>query len=104
MNWITVASTMEIPEGTKQVFYLDTGSIIVANIHGNYYAIEDRCSHDDSDMAEGEIEGEGIVCPRHGAKFCLKTGAVLAPPAYESIKSYAVRVVDGVIQVAVPSF
>lgn len=99
MHWITVATVNEIPPHTKQTFQLDTGvSVIVANIDGHFYAIEDRCTHDNGDMAEGELEGDGIICPRHGAKFCLKTGAVLAPPAYEPVKCYEVKVTNGLIQ------
>ena len=80
-------------------------SIGVFNIDGKYYAIEDICSHDGSAMlgcgldAEDMVKGEEIMCPRHGARFCLKTGAALCPPAYESVATFAVRVENGMVQV-----
>ena len=62
---------------------------------------ENACSHDGGDLSEGEINGSEITCPRHGARFCLKTGEVLCAPAFEDIEAYPIRVVDGRIKIAI---
>jgi 3-phenylpropionate/trans-cinnamate dioxygenase ferredoxin subunit len=66
-----------------------------------YYAIEDRCSHDDGPLCEGEFDpGTGVViCPRHGANFDIRSGEALTLPAFEPVATYPVRVVDGIVKV-----
>lgn len=64
-----------------------------------YYAIEDMCTHDGGELASGAVEGDEVVCPRHGARFCIKSGKALTPPAYEDVHSFPVRVENGVVQV-----
>ncbi|MFN7098162.1 MAG: Rieske 2Fe-2S domain-containing protein, partial [Gammaproteobacteria bacterium] len=62
--------------------------------NGHFYAIQDLCTHDGGDLAGGEIEDDEIICPRHGARFCIMTGEVRTPPAYEDIETFAVKI-DG---------
>ena len=64
-----------------------------------FYAIDDVCTHDGGELAGGAVEGDVVICPRHGARFCLRTGAALTPPAYEPVRTYPTRVVDGVVEV-----
>ena len=73
----------------------------VFNCDGTFYAIEDRCSHDDGPLCEGDWDQDTcrVVCPRHGASFDLATGAALTLPAYEPVDVYPVEIVDGVIRV-----
>ena len=78
---------------------VDNVLIAVFNLDGGYYAIEDVCTHDGGELASGACEGDAIVCPRHGARFSIKTGAVLAPPAYEPVATFPVRIVAGMVQV-----
>jgi len=75
----------------------------VYNVAGEYYAIEDRCSHDDGPLCEGDWDpDEGVaICPRHGANFDIRTGEALTLPAVEPVATYSVRVVDGVVKVTV---
>jgi len=73
--------------------------VVVFNVDGEFFAVEDLCTHDDALLSEGLIDDEGIICPRHGAKFCLRTGEALTPPAYEPVDCYPVRISDGVVQV-----
>ena len=75
----------------------------VYNVEGELYALEDRCSHDDGPLVEGDWEpDEGVViCPRHGARFDLRTGRALTLPAYEPVETFPVRVEDGVVKVSV---
>jgi len=78
-------------------------SLGVYNVDGELYALEDRCSHDDGPLVEGDWEpDEAIaVCPRHGARFDIRTGRPLSLPATEPVETYAVRVEDGVVKVTV---
>lgn len=99
-QWIDVAAVSEFPAGTVRVVALDDGrEVAVFNVGGRYYAIEDRCSHEDECLSWGVTEGEEIICPRHGARFSLVTGAPLSPPAYEPVATFALRVEAGMVQV-----
>lgn len=98
-EWIDVAEQGEIKNGGSRV--VDVDDIMVAVFHYNdqYYAIEDVCTHDGGELASGELDGCEIICPRHGARFCIKNGEALTPPAYEDVDTYATRVHNGVVQV-----
>ena len=98
-EWITVAKAGEIASGGHRVVDTDGAHIAVFNLNGEYYAIEDVCTHDGGELAGGCVIGEEIECVRHGARFNIRTGAVTAPPAYEPVATFPVRVQDGVIQV-----
>ena len=78
---------------------VDGVAVAVFNLGGDYCAIEDTCTHDGGELASGTVEGEEIVCPRHGARFNIKSGAVTAPPAYEPVYKFPLRVQDGMIQI-----
>ncbi len=98
-DWQDVAAVEAIPPGSHQVVDVDGAQVAVFNLDGQFYAIEDVCTHDGGTLTGGAVEGEQIVCPRHGARFSIKTGAVLAPPAYEPIHSFPVRIESGRVQV-----
>jgi len=92
---IAVGPVEEIPEGGVKI--VQSGSLFVGvyRIDGELYAIEDRCSHDDGPLCEGERDGFCVICPRHGARFDLRTGAVLSLPATEDVEAFEVVVRDG---------
>ena len=98
-EWVRVAKVGEIAPGGYRVEEGDGAHIAVFNIEGEYYAIEDVCTHDGGELAGGIVDGDQIECMRHGARFCIKTGAVMAPPAYEPVAKFPVRVEGGVVQV-----
>lgn len=98
-GWLTVASTNELAPGQWRVVDADGTRIAVFNVGGEYFALEDVCTHDGGELTGGSINGEEIVCPRHGARFCIRTGAALSAPAYEPTAKFPVRIVDGQIQV-----
>jgi 3-phenylpropionate/trans-cinnamate dioxygenase ferredoxin component len=98
-SWIPVAPAASIPPGDYATVEIDQQLVAVFNIDGEYLAIDDVCTHDGEGLAGGELEGEVIVCPRHGARFSLRTGAVLGPPAYEPVRTYETRVADGMVEV-----
>ncbi len=97
--WLDVARTADLPPGTRLVIDVDGVAVAVFNLDGEYFAIKDECTHDGGDLAGGVLEGEVIVCPRHGARFSIRTGEVLGPPAYEDVRTFPVRVSDGRVQV-----
>lgn len=98
-KWITVGSIDDLTPGQYIYVELTTVGLLLINIGGEYFAVENVCSHDGGDLCEGTICGEEITCPRHGARFNLKTGEVLCAPAFEDIDTYPVRVVDNMVQV-----
>lgn len=98
-DWIEVARVGEIDNNSCILFDLDDEDVAVYNLDGTYYAIEDQCTHDGGDLASGWVEAGCAVCPRHGARFDIRTGKVMAPPAYEDIHAFPTRVQDGAIQI-----
>ena len=98
-NWLDVGSAEEIPDGGYEIVETDEVVIAVFRIDGSFYAIEDVCTHDGEELTGGPIDGDQIICPRHGARFCIRSGKALTPPAYEDLPTFAVRVVEGRVQV-----
>ena len=98
-DWVTVAKAGEIVPGGHKIVDVDGAQVAVFNLGGEHYAIEDVCTHDGGELAGGCVVGDEIECLRHGARFNIRTGAVTAPPAYEPVATFPVRVQEGVIQV-----
>jgi 3-phenylpropionate/trans-cinnamate dioxygenase ferredoxin subunit len=94
-----VAAVGEIGEGGLKLVDVGGDEVAVFHIAGNYYALADVCTHDGGTLADGTVEGCEIECPRHGARFDIRTGKVTAPPAYEDVRTFPVRVLDGRVQV-----
>lgn len=98
-DWIAVAAVGELAPGASRVVDVDGVTVAVFNIGGEYFAIEDVCTHDGGELANGVLEGDQIICPRHGARFCVRTGEALSAPAYEPTAKFPVRIENGVVQV-----
>jgi 3-phenylpropionate/trans-cinnamate dioxygenase ferredoxin component len=96
-SWIRVCARAELLPGEFRVAWDGDVAIAVFNIDGDLYAVEDVCTHDGGELAGGPVEGFEIECVRHGARFDLRSGAVLCPPAYEPIASFPVKVEDGAV-------
>jgi 3-phenylpropionate/trans-cinnamate dioxygenase ferredoxin subunit len=96
-DWIEVGSRSDFLPGEYKVVWDGDTAIAVYNIDGALYAVEDTCTHDGGELAGGEVFGFEVECPRHGARFDLRTGAVTNPPAYIPIASFPLREEDGVI-------
>ena len=94
-DWIRVCATAELLPGEFQVAFDGDTAIAVFNIDGVLYAVEDICTHDGGELAGGPVEGFEVECPRHGAKFDLRTGEALCAPAYVPIAKFPVRIEDG---------
>lgn len=102
VDFVPVAAEGELPNGQRIFVDIDDLSIVVFNIAGTYFAIGDICSHDNGPVGEGEVEGNEIICPRHGARFDIRTGRAVTLPAVLDIPAYPVRINDGQIEVGVP--
>src|SRR6478609_8344322 len=102
---LDVAPADEFPPGSVKLVTVAPGAFVgVYNCGGQLYAIEDRCSHDDGPLCEGEWDESTcrVVCPRHGSAFDLQTGQPLSLPAYVPVETYPVKIVDGVVRVELP--
>jgi 3-phenylpropionate/trans-cinnamate dioxygenase ferredoxin component len=100
---IEVCPLSELPPGATRIVEWEDLEIGVFNCGGELFAIEDRCSHDDGPLAEGEFDGQRctVECPRHGSLFDLRTGKPLTLPAYEPVDTFPVVVQDNVIKLEV---
>ena len=98
-DWVTVARAGELAPGQWKSVDVDGAQVAVFNLDGQYYAIEDVCTHDGGQLTGGSVEGAEIICPRHGARFCIRTGAALTAPAYEATATFPVRIENGVVEV-----
>ncbi len=101
-QYVAVATTNELPNGGRKIVEIDGQPIAVFNIAGTFYAIADICSHDDGPVAEGDLYDHEIECPRHGARFDVRTGKVLSFPAIVDIPAYPVKVDNGAVWVGLP--
>ncbi len=97
-DWTTVEGDAALAEGAVLNVDLDGASVLLVRHEGCVYALENRCSHDGSEMDGGQIIDGAFVCPHHGARFALADGAALSAPAYEPVTVFPVRVEGGCIQ------
>lgn len=100
-EFMTVTEATEVGEGELAAFELAGERIAVANVGGTFHAFGDTCTHLRCSLAEGELEGTVVTCPCHGSKFDVTSGEVLRGPAHEPVQSYAARVEDESLQVAI---
>jgi 3-phenylpropionate/trans-cinnamate dioxygenase ferredoxin subunit len=101
-RFVKVAEAADLPPGERLFVDLDEDTVALFNVDGQLYCIADVCTHDGGPVADGPLDGHAIVCPRHGAMFDIRSGAVLAMPAVVPIPTYPVKVEDGQIYVGTP--
>ena len=99
--WFRVAEETAFNGDALRVVEAEGEFIVVCRIAGRYYAVEDRCSHDNGPLGDGKLDGAALVCPRHGAKFDATTGAALTMPAVAPIRTYPTKVENGAVWVGV---
>ena len=87
-----VAEKKDLPAGKAIAVDVHGKQIAIFNVNGQYYAIDDTCTHAGGTLSEGEVEGTVVTCPWHGATFNITNGAVLSDPAPEGVKSYKVHI------------
>ncbi len=98
-DWTDVEAVGALPPGEVKVVDVDGVMVAVFNIDGEFYAIEDVCTHDGAEIASGCLIDDEIECPRHGARFNVRTGEVLSAPAYEDLETFETRVENHTVQV-----
>lgn len=98
-DFVRVASVADVAAGGARCVLVRRKRIALVHIDGNVYAIADTCSHAEASLSEGAIDGGQVICPLHGARFDIKTGAALTLPAVAPVDTYQVRVEDGEIYV-----
>ena len=100
-DYVTVARTGDIAPGQVRVYEVEARRIALCNVDGTFYAIDDVCTHDGGSLDQGQLEGSQIECPRHGARFDVRSGRALTLPAIMPVKSYPVQVEGDEIKVGV---
>jgi 3-phenylpropionate/trans-cinnamate dioxygenase ferredoxin subunit len=98
-GWVDVGALLDLEATSRLEADVDGYRVRVARVGGTLYAFEDRCTHDDAPFDDAPIEGSQLICPRHGARFCLRTGDALSPPAYEPLRIFEVRESAGRVEV-----
>jgi 3-phenylpropionate/trans-cinnamate dioxygenase ferredoxin subunit len=91
-DFIPACKTTDIPLDGKLSLEIGDRFVVIANIDGEYYCIDDVCTHDGGTLGDGEIDGHCLVCPRHGAKFDVRNGDAVTMPATEATASHELRV------------
>lgn len=102
IKYFQVADLEELPVGERLFVEIGDLELLVFNLAGEIFAIGDVCSHDGAPLGEGEIDAHEVVCPRHGARFDVRSGQVTALPAVVDIPAYPVRVSGDQIEVGIP--
>ena len=91
-EFIKVAKTSEIPDQGKQLLEVDDRLVVLLNVEGQFYCIDDVCTHDGGPLGEGELRGFELACPRHGARFDIRTGEACTMPATEKTAAHDVKI------------
>lgn len=91
-TFVKVAQVDELAPGQAKRMDLAGRSLAVFNVDGRYHALDDACNHRGGPLSEGQVEGDAVVCPWHGAKFSIATGELLGPPGRGAMRSYPTRV------------
>ena len=94
-DWVDVGAADEIEDSKSLSADIDGLALLVVRCGSELYAVEDRCTHDGEPLDDAQVEACQIICPRHGAHFCARTGEALTPPAYEPLRTFKVRVENG---------
>jgi len=102
VEFVEIAPASELPADERMFVTIEDKPIVIFNIAGNLYAIGDVCTHDEGPLGDGGNEGYDIICPRHGARFDIRTGKTMGLPAVVDIPAYPVRVRDGMIEMGIP--
>ncbi len=102
-EFIPVASAEELSDGERLFVEIDDRSLVVFKVSGACFAIDDVCSHDDGPLGDGDLVGFEVSCPRHGAKFDVRTGKAISLPAIVDIFAYPVRIQNGQIEIGIPA-
>jgi 3-phenylpropionate/trans-cinnamate dioxygenase ferredoxin component len=101
-RFVRVGKASDVPQGRAEVFDVEDRKIAVFRLDDAFYAIEDICTHDGGPLADGEVEEDQVICPRHGSRFDIKTGEALTLPAVTPVDTYPVRVEGNELYIGLP--
>jgi 3-phenylpropionate/trans-cinnamate dioxygenase ferredoxin subunit len=101
MKFVRIGSVAEVPPGTAKVYQVQDRTIAICNVDGQIYAIDDECTHDGGSLDQGFLDDYEIECPRHGARFDIRTGEVTVAPAVVPVDTYTVRLLGDDIEIEV---
>jgi 3-phenylpropionate/trans-cinnamate dioxygenase ferredoxin subunit len=101
-RFVAIARAGELREGTMKRFDLGGRRILLANVAGRLYAVDDTCTHEEASLSTGVLTGELVKCPLHNSRFNVRTGEALEEPAEENLRTYSVREEGGRVLVGVP--
>jgi 3-phenylpropionate/trans-cinnamate dioxygenase ferredoxin component len=103
-EWVDIGDVQSVSARQPYTVEVDGTDIVVVRCADGFYAIENRCTHDGESFGGADVEAEDceIICPRHFARFCLKTGEPLSPPAYEPVRTFKVREENGRVLLEAP--
>jgi 3-phenylpropionate/trans-cinnamate dioxygenase ferredoxin component len=94
-DFVRVAKATDIPDPGRELVELDERLVVLIHTAGHFYAMDDVCTHDGGPLGEGELDGNAIACPRHGAKFDVRDGRALTMPATRPTTVHEVKVENG---------
>ena len=96
-----VIQASELKNGERIFLEIKGEPVVIFNIAGNFYAIRDACTHDDNPLGDGDLDGYEVLCPRHGARFDVRSGKATHMPAVTDTPYYPTRVVDGMLEILI---
>ncbi len=94
-DFVRIAKVQDVPDPGKTIVEVEERLIGLFHVDGQFYALDDICTHDDGPLAEGPLEGHQITCPRHGARFDIRDGRALTMPATRATTTHEVKVENG---------
>jgi 3-phenylpropionate/trans-cinnamate dioxygenase ferredoxin subunit len=100
ITFIDLASVDDLPVGSTKKFTIKSVDILLANVDGKIYAVDDMCTHEDSSLSLGCLKGEHVYCTLHGSRFNVRTGEPMEEPATEALQRYQVRIQNDRIQIS----
>lgn len=102
-EWVSVALRGELPPGGMHAVAFGDFSIALYDVGGEVFATDNLCTHAFAMLTDGTLEGDVVECPLHGGRFCVRDGAGQGPPIPQDLKTYPVRVLEGEIQLLLPT-
>ena len=100
-DWVEIAKTSDVPEGQVKVVECQGKRLALSHVGKEFFVMEDICTHDQGPLGEGELVGEEVECPRHGARFNVKTGQPVTLPAVLPVQTFPVKVTDDTIAIQI---
>lgn len=97
-----IGKATELPSGERLLIEVNGLPIVVLNVGGHYFAIDDLCTHDDGTLSDGDLNSHVITCPRHGAEFDIRTGKVLTLPAVFDVQAFPVQISGDILEIGIP--